>query len=113
MPLTVAVLFTVKPPLRLAAPVAVKVPPTTVLPVIESMLVPPTVSPPVISMPLETVNCVNSPPAALTIPFVPPGCISNSTPLMETMSSASNTAPVPVPPVTLIPLIWPAITGLA
>ena len=75
------------------------------------MLVSPTVSlPPVISMPLVTVNCVNSPPAALTIPFVPSGCISNSTPLMKTLSRAAN----PVPPATtLIPLIWPAITGLA
>ena len=101
---------TVKPPLRLARPVAVKVPPTSVLPVLESMLVSPTVRmPPVIFMPLKTVNSVNSPPAALTIPF------ANSTPLILTLSSAAKPAPkAPARPVTLIPLIWPAaITGLA
>ena len=71
------------------------------LPVVEFMLVPPTVKTPPV-----TVNCVNLPPAALTIPF------ANSTPLILTLPSACN--PAPVPPVTLIPIISPAaITGLA
>ena len=79
--MSVAPPLTVKPPLRLARSVAVKVPPTTVLPLVESMLVPPTVSlPPVIPMPLVTVSCVKLPSVASTASPL------NFTPLMITLS---------------------------